>query len=324
MSRSIVEDAPFAQQDVPGKGKGLVACRDIAAGTLLIKEAPLFTTESLCNASTIEKDLAQIVKSLSKEGQRAFLSLHNNFKGEPNPFSNIVRSNGYPLGASSDIGGIFPLVSRINHSCLPNAQHAWSEKLKSMLVHAVRDIKNGEELTLSYLNAGPSTTRQHILKENFRFQCTCELCSLPSKELKASDERLLQAQKLDESIGDPKTVRNSPERALADCRTLRDIYEVEQLADLRLPRLYYDAFQICAMHGDRARASAFARRARQARTICEGKDSEEVANLTLLEKEPDTYENFGVTTKWKTKIGDMPEEEGKEQEFERWLWKLNV
>jgi hypothetical protein len=312
----------FTLQDIPGKGKGLVATHDIQPGTLLISETPLLTTESLQDANTIEKDLAKIVRGLDKEGQRAFLSLHNNFKGEPNPFSNIVRSNGYPLGPSSDIGGIFPLVSRINHSCRPNAQHAWNEKVKGMLVHVVREIPSGEEITLSYLNGGPSTQRKQILSENFRFECSCELCSLPVSEVQESDGRLRQAQNLDDAIGDSQRVRNSPEQALADCRALRVIYEAEKVFDLRLPRLYYDAFQICAMHGDRARASVFAKRAQQTRSVCEGEGSAEVENLKGLERDPSKFENFGVTMRWRSRLQDVPYQgEGKEEAFGRWLWR---
>lgn len=55
------------------------------------------------------------------------------------------------------------------------------------------------------------------------------------------------------------------------------------------------------------------------RTICEGKDSDEVENLLMLEKSPEKYENFGVTKRWKSKVGDgLTEEE--EEKFEKWLW----
>ncbi|KAK5691710.1 hypothetical protein LTR17_025613 [Elasticomyces elasticus] len=91
------EEQAYRLADIPGKGKGLLATTSLAPGTLLISEAPLFTTESLTNASTIESDLGKLVRSLPKDSQRAFLSLHNNNPG-PEPFSNIIRSNGYPLG----------------------------------------------------------------------------------------------------------------------------------------------------------------------------------------------------------------------------------
>jgi hypothetical protein len=191
-----------------------------------------------------------------------------------------------------------------------------------MLVHAVRVIPAGEELTLSYLNGGPSTQRKQILKDNFRFDCACELCSLPPSEMAESDDRLRRAQALDEAIGDSKRVRNSPEQALADCRALRGIFQEEKISDLRLPRLYYDALQICAMHGDRARASVFARRAWQTRSICEGDKSAEVANLRQLEKDPGKFENFGVTMRWRSRLQDVPYQgNGTEENFEHWLWR---
>ena len=309
----------FSLQDVPGKGKGLAASRDIPKGTLIINEPPLFTTETLKNPATFEKDLGAIVRALPKEGQRAFLSLHNNNPGSE-PLSNIVRSNGYPLGPNSEVGGVFPLVARLNHSCRPNAQHAWNEKFHQELVHVVRDVREGEELTLSYHMGGPSTKRREALKAYFGFDCACELCSFPPAGLKLSDERLDKAEKFDEAIGNSKRVKQTPELALADCHALLKIFQEEQIFDLRLPRLYYDAFQICAMHSDQGRAAVFAQRSRETRIVCEGEESAEVENLRKLEEKPSSFENFGATKKWKSAKDSIPTDLG-EEDFERWLWK---
>ncbi|KAI1871694.1 hypothetical protein JX265_005680 [Neoarthrinium moseri] len=297
----------FTLESIPSKGKGLVAAKPISAGTLLISEPPLFTTASLTDADNIEKDLGRIIRGLPKEGQRAFLALHNNFPGQPNPFSNIIRSNGYPLGPSSDVGAIFPLIARLNHSCRPNAQHAWNEALQRETVYAVRDVAPGEELTLSYHNGGPSAERRAALRQFFGFECACELCALPANKLARSDKHLRDAQALDERIGDSKRVKMQPEDALNDCRELLRVYEEEGITDLRVPRLYYDAFQICAMHSDAARASVFAESARIARELCEGPDSEEVANLKKLEAKPSSFENWGSTKRWKSETKDAAE-----------------
>jgi len=58
-------------------------------------------------------------------------------------------------------------VSRINHSCKPNAKHTWNSKLGEQTVYAVRLIREGEELTLSYLEGGASVERKRELRENF-------------------------------------------------------------------------------------------------------------------------------------------------------------
>ena len=112
-----------------------------------------------------------------------------------------------------------------------------------------------------------------------------------------------------------------PELALRDAHSLRLIYRDEEIHDLRLPRLYYDAFQICGMHSDVARMRFFARRARETRSICEGEASEEVKRLRDLEEKPQLFENFGCTKKWKSGEKDLPRDLG-EEEFEGWLWRL--
>ncbi|KAF7192271.1 SET domain-containing protein 5 [Pseudocercospora fuligena] len=320
---SSSSDPPFALQNIPGKGKGLISTRSLSPGECIISEVPLFTTVTLTNANTIEQDLRSIIKSLPKDSQRAFLSLHNNFPGSPTPFSNLVRSNGYPLGPSSDIGGIFPLVSRLNHSCLPNAQHAYNERQRRMLVHIIRPITSNEEITLSYIPGGPSSQRQLELKQNFLFACTCELCSLPPSEKRKSDERLSRAAVLDSQIGSPRLVYTSPVQALHSAHELSSIYQLEQILDLRLPRLYYDAFQIVAMHSDLARAREFARLARDSRRICEGPESEELERLEGLMEDPRRFENWGAAgVKWRSKVDNIPECDKDREEFEKWLWRL--
>lgn len=318
MSPSADRPEPLYElRDVPGKGKGLIATRLLTPGTCIIDEPALFTTETLTNPSTMDKDLGSIVKALPRDDQRAFLSLHNNFPGQPSPFSNIVRSNGYPLGPSSEIGGIFLETARMNHSCLPNAQHAWNAKLARMLVHVVREIQAGQEITLSYILGGPSSVRQPELKTYFGFDCACELCSLPAQRKKLSDERLSKAQKLDAGIGDQDRVKRVPERALTDCRALLEIYRAEEILDLRLARLYYDAFQICALHSDAARASVFARREMEARIVCEGPDSVEAAKTEVFVEAPEKFEGFGATRKWKTDVSDR-------RDSEEWLWREKI
>lgn len=302
-------------KDAPGKGKGLFATRPIARGECVHCEPPLFTTASLKDPAHFERDLGQIVRALPKEGQRAFLSLHNNNPGSQ-PFTNLMRSNGYPLGPGSEVGGVFPVMARINHSCKANCQHAWDDRVGMQLIHAVRDIDEGEELSLAYHNGGTTAERRATLKTYFGFYCECELCSLPPKAQRRSDERAEEAKRLDEAIGVPD---RAPEEALADCSELVHLFAEEQVTDLRVPRLYYDAFQICAKHSDEARASVFAKRAAEARIICEGK-SREVENLQSLAENPARFEGFGKTKKLKTRRDDVPTGVSQEK-FDRWLWR---
>ncbi|KAF2435328.1 SET domain-containing protein [Tothia fuscella] len=318
--RDIVRFDLFELKDVPGKGKGLIATQEIQPGTCLISEAPLFTTAEIQSSDT-ERELVRIIKSLPRDSQRAFLSLHNNNPGRE-PFSNIVRSNGYPLGPSSDVGGIFVKIARINHSCLANTQQAWNTGRNQETVYAVRNIKKGEEITIAYTIGGTSAERKSRMKQFFGFECRCELCSRSGKQLRTSDANYTRMAELDDSIGDSGRVRKTPEKALSDCRELLDLYRKEKISDARLPRLYYDAFQICIMHGDQARGREFALRCAKEWTICQGNDSEDVLEMLDYADFPSSHGGFGGSMKWEQSIDAIPR--GKtEEEMEKWLWRLD-
>lgn len=166
---------------------------------------------------TVEKDLAKSLKALPKDHQRAFLSLHNNYPSKI-PLSNIIRSNGYPLGPTSEVGGVFPNLSRINHSCKPNAKLSWNPAVQMYVVYAIRPVAEGQEITVSYLSGGDSRQHQEELKENFGFTCTCELCSLPPAELRASDNRLARS----EALNKPSECRK---RQILSCQGPEELKE---------------------------------------------------------------------------------------------------
>jgi len=312
----------FEIQTVPGKGKGLIALVNIAEGTRILHENPLFTTPNLSSTSVMESTIATALKSLSKPQQRQFFSLHNNFPGKQS-FSGIVRTNALPCGPDSPIGGIYPTICLLNHSCLPNTHNNWNNDTKSETIHAIRSIPAGEELTICYAKPGPCASRRTSLQEAFGFDCHCTLCSLPTLELQKSDARRLQMQRLDDAIGDPARVMSRPEDCLADCHSLLQVLEEEfsGAAGTLIGRAYYDAFQICITHGDQARASVFAERGYEARVLCEGEDSPATRNMKALRGNPAGHRNFGASRRWRTGKGMVPK--GLDAEgFEKWLWRL--
>jgi hypothetical protein len=240
----------FSIQPVPNKGKGLVARFNIGKGKRILSEKPLLTTSSLSPMSLMESNIAVKLQALSKTEKRQFLSLHNNFPGK-HPFSGIVKTNALPCGTDSVIGGVYPTICLINHSCLPNAHNSWNSDAKCETIHAIRFIKAGEEITISYDKGGPYDSRSAHLKNAFGFDCNCSLCILPLADLQASDARRRQIQLLDEAIGDPERVMKRPEESLADCHSLLQVLEEEYKgsAGALIARLYYDAFQISITHG---------------------------------------------------------------------------
>jgi SET domain len=256
----------------------------------------------------------------SKTEQRQFFSLHNNFPGKY-PFSGIVKTNALPCGSGSMIGGVYPTICRINHSCLPNAHNSWNSETRCETIHAIRYIKSGEEITISYDRGGPSGSRRTYLKDAFGFDCNCGVCSLSLANLQISDARRMRIQSLDSAIGDSNRVMNRPDDCLADCYLLLQVLEEEYGdAGVLSARLYYDAFQVSITHGDQARASVFAGRGYRSRVMCEGEDSPETRKIKDLMENPSGYRNYGFSKKWKTAKRMAPK--GLDtSEFEKWLWR---
>lgn len=264
--------------------------------------------------------LALKLKVLSKAEVRQFLSLHNNYKGK-NPFSGIMRTNALPCGSGTPVGGIYPTICLINHSCLPNAHSSWNDEEKHETIHATRPIKAGEEITISYEPGKKFADRQAFLKKEFGFECNCSQCSLPRHQRVASDARRLQMLHLDDVI--VKHVQTKPIESLRHCRRLLQVLEEEYGggAAVLSAMAYYDALQICIAHGDRARASVFAERAYQSRLVCEGEDSSTTQEMKSLMLEPEKHVAYRLySTKWKSAKDTVPKGLGA-AEFETWLFK---
>lgn len=141
-------------QDIPGKGKGLVAVRDIIKGTRIISEEPIITVPS--NEDDIHKlcgAITQQVDALTNDQRQNFLSMHNlyPYKNASEQYLGIFKTNGLPIEADDIDGAIFLEACRINHACDNNTQKAWNENIKRYTVHALKDISKGEEITIYYL-----------------------------------------------------------------------------------------------------------------------------------------------------------------------------
>ncbi|KAG0055321.1 hypothetical protein BGZ83_008960 [Gryganskiella cystojenkinii] len=121
----------------------------------------------------------------------AKLQKQRQLEEEPNP--KICYGLGYFIRYSSPM---------FNHSCTPNIYHV-STNRDRMLFYAARDIHQGEELNITYLELGPDyrlykddlldlselegvsaytdkalAKRRKILKEHFHFDCGCARCRL--------------------------------------------------------------------------------------------------------------------------------------------------
>lgn len=190
----------FNIQDIPDKGKGVIAARTILAGEVVLLEAPLFTLPSLYSNSDV---LAELVK-LKESEQREFFSLSNCHRGRFPPLIGICRTNALPCGDQSTLSGetaeragIFLLGSRFNSCCVPNVNNFWDDNQQKISFRALRDIDAGEELCICYTELFfPRAERQRKGKLAFGFDCVCAACALPADAQKVSDERRAGIQRL--------------------------------------------------------------------------------------------------------------------------------
>jgi len=75
-------------------------------------------------------------------------------------------------------GGLYLTFRFLNHSCAPNVGSGYFNG-SSIMVKAVRDINEGEELFICYgahHKWQTRTARQKLLKESYFFDCACEAC----------------------------------------------------------------------------------------------------------------------------------------------------
>ncbi|RKF62670.1 hypothetical protein OnM2_031063 [Erysiphe neolycopersici] len=143
------------------KGFGAFAIRDIDEGTIILAEKSLMKAENMTIYHEFEK--------LNYQQRKVFCSLARWEMLGPWPIA-IFKTNRFEITRA--IGGIFPKSSRFNHSCHPYATctYIYEEADDVLIITAIKDIAEGDEITISYTNA-PST-----LPGNYGFKCDCPNC----------------------------------------------------------------------------------------------------------------------------------------------------
>jgi hypothetical protein len=314
----------YTLQDIKGKGKGLVATKNIAKGTRIISEHPVVTIpEGQRSDEWLKRHICEQVESLDEYERQSFLSLHNIYPYEEDveQFLGIIRTNALPIEENGIGGGIFLEACRINHSCNNNAQKHWNNRIGRHTVHALRDIIEGDEITIYYLGLDSiREVRRQKLQDKFGFLCSCCVCSLPTEESEENDQRLKRIQYLDDLVGRECMAMNFSERVLRYVDERIQLYDRQGPDDPGLPRAYLDAAQITIANGDLVRGRIFVERALEGWRIAQGRDSNEVIEYASLARNPATLPLYGLSMKWKTSLEDFPSQ-FHPTDFEHWLWR---
>jgi hypothetical protein len=333
---------------VPGKGIGGFATCPFAPGECIMVEKPLLAWNIRAGEPLTHDGLNACVDSLSDTDRTAFFGLCQNAehdlpidkmsdaertqffelcpeaaRGEQYKYPyGIWLSNAFPTDSNfstasrqgtSDVarsGAVFRYYCRLNHACAPNVHGAWNTILRCQTLYALRDIHEGEELTVSYLGSVDQerSQRQSALMDGFGFQCCCSKCELKGNTLRESDVRLQRCRQLTGLIADavgakgfqeqiahmrrqhgsrPAALRN----ALKHARKRR-LVEGLQLIEERLQilkeehcsSLSWDTLWSAALHcsamGETKEAIKWANKAAASACLALGKQSEEYLKYT--------------------------------------------
>ncbi|KAL4972791.1 hypothetical protein BDW66DRAFT_154434 [Aspergillus desertorum] len=192
----------------PPRGSGLFAKALIPRGTRIIAEPALLRVSDSANVHATA--ILHAYEQLPPQKQEQYLSLHahasnthkKHFERElQQEFSQLPALHRMVLSiyAANAFTGVFLLTSRINHSCLPNCSAAYNRSLEEETVHAVRDIRAGEELTVRYVETSRARAQRQSELAKWGFRCGCEVCE-DTLEGRMREEKRMQLFQLDQSL----------------------------------------------------------------------------------------------------------------------------
>jgi len=256
----MAETACCRSEDLPGKGKAVVAQRDINIGELIIHEQPLiripwWIRHSVYPRNGREKYLKKALTEMHPDNLNKFFELHDSkcLPGEEKTEDGIWRTNNFALGcygARSD-NGLFLKMSRFNHSCVPSGEFHWNDQYSRQEIRAIKNIQAGEEITICYFTieiaVHTQQERKQFLLDHYGFPCDCPDCSLTGDEAKKNDEDRHLVYKLDLQI-DNLLYYNASEIAERGCDTSseenvsstdsREVADVHEGLELSMKRLH--------------------------------------------------------------------------------------
>ena len=222
---------------------------------------------------------------------------------------------------SVDSMAIYPTISQIKHSCLPNACFFHDSITDCGVIHALRDIKPGEEICVERFLCPEA---EHRKVNAFRLtgeDCLCKICAPSYSTITASNQRRRQIKDIESSITDP--YREGSPGKLADCLLLIRLLEIEYSTDLHPTFVvaYETAMDFHMRCHDYARALVCTRAAYLVALICYSRDLPRCNRLRERIEDLDgiVARSSGIINGIRV-LSQIPSHLNK-LEYTNWLWK---
>ncbi|KAI8245203.1 SET domain-containing protein 5 [Colletotrichum sp. SAR 10_99] len=284
----------FRIVEMPGKGLGVVANQHIKRGQRIMAHPPAVVIHRRF-IDDVDLDnqyrlLDVAVSHLPEDTRKIFLEQMGQSGGHK--VHDIIHTNSFELRLGIRDGhhfGNYPEVSRYNHDCRPNVAFYIDSDLRHY-THAVRDIKPGEELTISYVDSLSSRqVRQDRAKRNWGFGCTCNQCSLPPPLVRDSDNRLYRMWQIEQDLSN----WNFPNFEEDMIELLITLYEQERLDESH----GYEAYRLAGLNynsiKNKEKAAEYAKKAVEQLLLEKGPEAKELADMRALAHRPDQHWSWG-------------------------------
>lgn len=122
-SRGInIPNGVWYTKDIPGKGVGMLAKRDLQRGDLITAFTPylLSHTENILSTEEREKFLQIALSQLPIESQEHYLGLAKIYHIPSVVVQDVCKANSFEMQVGGQMHlAVFPETSRINHACAP-------------------------------------------------------------------------------------------------------------------------------------------------------------------------------------------------------------
>ncbi|KAI0785221.1 hypothetical protein C8Q75DRAFT_723079 [Abortiporus biennis] len=293
-AESKEDSYPWTSVELPGRGVGVVATRDIKQGELLLREKPLFVVPKKVSASPGSFLLSTLAK-LNRVERAEFYNLSMvNFPDGLVPDSEIFHQElalaifqTNSIAAGENVG-IFPKMARFNHGCSKafNSMYTWREQEGGIVTYSIRDIKKGQELLTTYTDTKrPRNERRNYLKTMYGFDCQCSVCSLSDEASLASDRRLSEMSELRAKLSSWQNGELTGKQAVGIVNRIWHLGDEEGYWSER-GSLAADGCWVAASHSDAEATKQFAKLAHKWYTIEVGGDSTQAKEMEPLISQP--------------------------------------
>jgi hypothetical protein len=131
------DESLVAPMPLPGRGIGLVAKCYIPAGTTVIDEQAVWTTNGGVEDGMMEQALTLQGGEEMADGEFVPIDVR---------LRRVLDLNKYSMGVRD---GLFLRASRANHSCRPTCFTHTEDATNRMRVRTITPVKKGEELTVT-------------------------------------------------------------------------------------------------------------------------------------------------------------------------------